>query len=52
MIARGKDIKVFTGNANPKLARDICKALDIPMGNAEVGIFSDGENFKIGRAHV
>ena len=45
MIARGKDIKVFTGNANPKLARDICKALDIPMGNAEVGIFSDGENF-------
>lgn len=45
MIAHGKDIKVFTGNSNPKLAKDICKALDLPLGNAEVGAFSDGENF-------
>lgn len=45
MIAHGKDIKVFTGNANPALAKDICKKLDIPLGNAEVGAFSDGENF-------
>lgn len=45
MIAHTKDIKVFTGNSNPKLAQDICKALDIPVGNAEVGAFADGENF-------
>ena len=45
MIAHGKDIKVFTGNSNPRLAKDICRELDIPLGNAEVGSFSDGENF-------
>ena len=45
MISRGKDIKIFTGNSNPQLAKDICKELGIPLGNAEVGSFSDGENF-------
>ena len=45
MIAHGKDIKVFTGNSNPQLAKDICRELGIPLGNAEVGSFSDGENF-------
>ena len=43
MISRGKDIKVFTGNANPKLAADICKLIGIPLGNAEIGHFADGE---------
>ena len=57
MIAHGKDIKVITGNSNPGLARDICKELGAPLGNSEVGAFSDGENFvsiyetvQIGRA--
>ncbi len=45
MIAHGKDIKVFTGNSNPQLAKQICRELEIPLGNAEVGSFSDGENF-------
>lgn len=45
MIAHGKDIKVFTGNSNPQLAKDICAELGIPLGNSEVGAFSDGENF-------
>ncbi len=45
MIAHGKDIKVFTGNSNPKLAEGICRELGIPLGNSEVGAFSDGENF-------
>ena len=45
MIAHGKDIKVFTGNSNPMLAAEICKELGIPLGNSEVGAFSDGENF-------
>ena len=45
MIAHGKDIKIFAGNSNPKLALDICKKLGTQLGNAEVGAFSDGENF-------
>ncbi|MGD8558936.1 MAG: ribose-phosphate diphosphokinase [Gammaproteobacteria bacterium] len=34
---------VFTGNANPKLAEAVCKHLDISLGKAIVGRFSDGE---------
>ena len=45
MIAHGKDIKIFTGNSNPELAKEICKELGISLGNSEVGRFSDGENF-------
>jgi len=36
-------IRVFSGNANPQLAQDICKFLDIALGNAEVSTFNDGE---------
>ena len=38
-----KNVRVFTGNANPKLAKDICIHLGIPLGKAEVGHFPDGE---------
>lgn len=34
---------VFTGNANPKLARQIVQHLGLPLGNAYVDKFSDGE---------
>jgi ribose-phosphate pyrophosphokinase len=34
---------VFTGNAHPELARTIVRHLDIPLGIASVGTFSDGE---------
>jgi ribose-phosphate pyrophosphokinase len=34
---------VFTGNANPKLAEAVVKHLDITLGRATVGRFSDGE---------
>jgi len=34
---------VFTGNANPALAQKIVKRLGIPMGDATVTQFSDGE---------
>ncbi|MYM63223.1 ribose-phosphate pyrophosphokinase [Pseudomaricurvus sp. HS19] len=34
---------VFTGNANPELAHQIVERLGIPMGDATVGKFSDGE---------
>jgi len=34
---------VFTGNANPSLAQDITRHLNLPLGRASVGRFSDGE---------
>ena len=34
---------VFSGNANPQLSADIAGYLDIPLGKAAVGQFSDGE---------
>lgn len=34
---------VFTGNANPQLAKDVCRYLDLPLGKAIVEQFSDGE---------
>ncbi len=42
MNSRG-NIKVFTGNANPELASEIVKYLGIPLGEATVTKFSDGE---------
>ncbi|WP_369854985.1 ribose-phosphate pyrophosphokinase [Candidatus Thalassolituus haligoni] len=36
-------LMVFTGNANPELARLVVERLDIPLGEASVGKFSDGE---------
>ena len=38
----GKEIKIFTGNSNPKLAQDICEKLGVTMGNCEVKSFADG----------
>ena len=34
---------VFTGNANPELARKVVEHLHLPLGDATVGKFSDGE---------
>jgi ribose-phosphate pyrophosphokinase len=34
---------IFTGNANPVLAQEICDYLDMPLGRASVQTFSDGE---------
>ena len=45
MIGHSRGIKIFTGNSNPQLAKDICKELGIPLGSCEVGCFADGENF-------
>jgi ribose-phosphate pyrophosphokinase len=36
-------LMVFTGNANPELAKLVVERLDIPMGEMAVGKFSDGE---------
>ena len=45
MISHGKDIKIFSGNSNPELAKAICKELGLPLGDSECGNFSDGETF-------
>ncbi len=37
------ELKIFTGNAHPTLARRIVDCLRIELGNASVGKFSDGE---------
>ena len=36
-------LMVFTGNANPRLAADVVRRLNISLGRATVGRFSDGE---------
>ena len=38
-----ENLMVFTGNANPLLAHSVVKRLNIPIGHATVGKFSDGE---------
>jgi len=42
-ICAERDMKVFSGNANPELAREIVHFLDIPLGDAQVTHFADGE---------
>jgi ribose-phosphate pyrophosphokinase len=37
------DLKIFSGNSNPTLAREICAELGIPLSVATVKTFSDGE---------
>ena len=37
------NLVVFTGNANPKLAKKVVDHLHIPLGSAQVNRFSDGE---------
>jgi len=34
---------IFSGNAHPKLAKDIVRVLHLPLAKAQVGRFSDGE---------
>ena len=36
-------LMVFTGNANPRLAADVVRRLNISLGRATAGRFSDGE---------
>ena len=34
---------IFAGNANPELASSMAEQINIPLGDADVGVFSDGE---------
>jgi ribose-phosphate pyrophosphokinase len=39
------DLKIFSGNAHPELAREVCQYLNIPMGKMEVFQFSNENIF-------
>ena len=43
MNFHGKDIKIFSANSHPQLARQIAERLGLPLGRSEVKTFSDGE---------
>ncbi|MCT4632265.1 MAG: ribose-phosphate pyrophosphokinase [Firmicutes bacterium] len=43
MHSNGKKIKIVTGNSNPELASKIANELGLPVADAEVKTFSDGE---------
>ena len=43
MISHGKEIKVFSGNSNPKLANQICNQLFKNLGDCTCAHFADGE---------
>ena len=40
-----RDLKIFSGNAHRKMAEEIARHLDIPLSDAELRKFSDGEIF-------
>lgn len=40
-----RKICIFSGNANPALAQEIVRCLEIPLGQIRVSRFSDGETF-------
>jgi len=42
-VSLSKRLKIFTGNANPELAREIAQYLGVSLGEAKVSRFSDGE---------
>jgi ribose-phosphate pyrophosphokinase len=39
------NLKIFSGNSNTPLAREICQYLEVPMGDALVTTFPDSESF-------
>lgn len=38
-------LKIFSGNSNRALAEEICRAIGVPLGEATVTSFPDGETF-------
>ena len=43
MATHSQEIKIFTGNSNPDLAKEICTSLFMELGSATVTQFADGE---------
>ncbi len=40
-----RELKIFSGQGNPALAKAICGFLNLPLGAVSLGKFPDGENF-------
>src|SRR5262245_63006036 len=40
-----RELKIFSGQANAQLARDICGFLHLALGEITLGKFPDGENY-------
>ncbi|MGF7184168.1 ribose-phosphate pyrophosphokinase [Desulfitispora alkaliphila] len=43
MSVYSQKLKIFSGNANPQLANEICEYLGVKPGQAKIGRFKDGE---------
>ena len=41
--ALSRELAIVSGNANPPLAKAICKALGVPLTDSSIGRFSEGE---------
>jgi len=46
------EMKIFSGTANPELAKKICKYLNVPLGKCVIKRFSDGEIFVEIQEHI
>src|SRR5271154_4988431 len=42
---RDTRLKIFTGSSNRALAEEICQSMGVPLGDATVTCFPDGESF-------
>lgn len=40
----GAQLRIFSGNSNRPLAEEICRTIGVPLGNATVTCFPDGES--------
>lgn len=50
-MARDRELKLFTGNANPQLAKEIAEHVGVPLGDCAIGNFKDGEiHIKLGES--
>ena len=38
-------LKIFAGNSNRPLAEEMCASIGVPLGEATVSSFPDGESF-------
>src|SRR2546428_12724737 len=45
MFALQPELKVFSGSANRDLAERICKYIGVPLGQAIISSFTDGETY-------
>ncbi|MFA7233762.1 MAG: ribose-phosphate pyrophosphokinase [Terrimicrobiaceae bacterium] len=45
ILPHNPEMKIFTGNAHPELAGDICNYLKVGLGDASVSSFPDGETY-------